>query len=37
MSAMGINPVEMPVNPVYHNITVWFVRESIATAELLLQ
>jgi hypothetical protein len=21
MSAMGINPVEMPVNPVYHNIT----------------
>ena len=21
MSAMGINPMEMPVNPVYHNIT----------------
>ena len=21
MSAMGINPVEMPVNPAYHNIT----------------
>jgi hypothetical protein len=21
MSAMGINPVDLPVNPVYHNIT----------------